>query len=97
MNEKMLELMEQRRDLLASVGAQREQVAIIGSNLRGALSLADRGARAVHFLRCHPSVIAGVVAALFLIRRRSLPAVAWAGWRVWKIYRNFISLPGKLP
>lgn len=94
MNEKMLELMERRGSLLASIAKQREQMTEIGSNLRTPLLLADRGLAIVHYLRYQPLLFA-VVAAFFMFRRRSVAGLVWGGLSVWKLYRDFTSLSAK--
>jgi YqjK-like protein len=89
MNEEMFELMQHRRRLLENISAQRGQLAeIIGSHCRSPLLLADKGIVAARFLHSHPLLIIGV-AAFFLIRRRSVPALVYGFWRIWKVYRNF--------
>lgn len=94
MNEKMFELIEHRRKLLARIASQRGQITEIGSNLRPPLAMADRGVAIAQFLRSHPLLFAGVV-VFFVIRRPSLASLVWVGGRVWKIYRDFTLLLAK--
>jgi hypothetical protein len=95
MNEKMIELMERRDKLLARVATQREELADIGTQLHGPLSLADKGVAVARFLRFHPLLIAGV-AALFLFRRRNVADLIWVGWSAWKVLRDLTSISAKL-
>jgi hypothetical protein len=96
MNEKLFELSQRRSELLARIAAQREQMAEIEAEWDAPLALADKGMAGVRFLRHHPLLVAGVM-TLFLIRRSSAAGLMWGAWRVWKGYRNFTSIPEKLP
>jgi hypothetical protein len=94
MNEKILELIENRRKLLARIASQREEMVEIGSQLRAPLQLVDRGLVVARFLRIYPvypMLFAGAT-AFFMIRRLRIFGLVW---RVWKFYRDFTSLPGK--
>lgn len=95
MNEKTFELMQSRGELLARIAAQREQMTEIGTHWRIPLSLADQGVAAVHFLRCHPLLVAGVE-AFFVIRRRGVAGLVRGVRRVWKGYRYFTFFSAKL-
>lgn len=95
MNKQMLEVMQRRGVLLARIAAQREQMAEIEADWRPPLALADQGVAVVRFLRCHPLLVAGVV-ALLAIRRRSVAGLVWGVWRAWKGYRDFTSNSAKL-
>jgi len=50
---------------------------------------------AVHFLRCHPLLVAGVE-AFFVIRRRGVAGLVRGVWQVWKGYRYFTFFSAKL-
>ena len=93
--EKMSLLMQRRGELLAGIATQREQMAEIGSELEGPLSLADEGLDAVRFLRRHPLLVSGAV-ILLVIRRRGMAGLVGGVWGVWKGYRYFTSLSAKL-
>jgi hypothetical protein len=95
MNEKMIELMERRDKLLARVAVQRDELADIGLQLHSPLSLVDKGVAVARFLRFHPLLVAGV-AALLVIRRRSVADLVWVGWSAWKVIRDLTSIPAKL-
>jgi YqjK-like protein len=94
MNDPMFELMQNRSKLLARIAAQREQMTEIEAEWRAPLALADRGVAVVRFLRCHPLLVAGVM-AIILIRRRSMAGLMWGVWRAWKGYRDFTSISAK--
>lgn len=95
MNENMLELMERREKILERISLQRGQLAQIGSEMRGHLWLADKGMAIARFLRFHPLLVAGM-AALFLVRRRTVADIVWVGWLVWKVIRDLTSISAKL-
>ena len=95
MNERLFELTQRRRELLARIAVQREQMTEIEAEWNAPLALADQGLAAVRFLRHHPVLVAGVM-GFIMIRRRSAAGLMWGVWRVWKGYRALASIPGKL-
>ena len=95
MNKQMHEVMQRRGELLASIAAQREQVAQIGTRWQTPLALADQGLAVVRFLRSRPVLVASVV-ALFVIRRRGVIGLMKSGWRMWKGYRFLTALSERL-
>jgi hypothetical protein len=95
MNEKKIELMERRNELLARISAQREQMTEIGMQLQSPLSLLDKGVAVARFLSFHPSLVAGA-AAFMLIRRRSMAGLVWVGWSAWKVFRDITTISVKL-
>ena len=94
MNEKLLGLTQRRGELLARIAEQREEMAEIGAEWNAPLALADQGVAAVRFLRHHPFMVAGAM-AFFVIRRHKMAGLMWGVWRVWKGYRDFISITAK--
>lgn len=94
MNKQMREVMRRRGELLASIAAQREQVAQIGTRWRAPLALADQGLAVVRFLRSRPVLVAGV-AALLIIRKRGVMGLARYGVLAWKGYRHFAAFSKK--
>lgn len=94
MNEKLFELTQRRGELLARISVQREQMTEIETEWSAPLALADQGLVAVRFLRRHPLLVAGTMAFL-VIRRHSMTGLMWGVWRVWKGYRDFVSIPDK--
>ena len=95
MNSQLSAVMQRRSELLARIALQREQLAEIGAHLQTPLALADRGVAAAHFLRSNPVLVAGVIAVLVISRRGVVGALSGA-WRLWKRYRHFTSIAGKL-
>lgn len=95
MIERMAELMQIRGELLARITVQRELMSEIEAEWRAPLALADQGVVVVRFLRRHPWLVGGVVAA-FVIRRRSVAGLSWGVWRLWKGFSDFTSITAKL-
>ena len=67
----------------------------IGTHWRTPLALADQGVAAVHFLRCYPLLVAGVM-AFSVIRHRGVAGLVSGAWLVWKGYRYFTLFSAKL-
>lgn len=95
MNRQMLEVMQRRRNLLAKIASQREQVAQIGARWEAPLAFADKCRAAVRFLRSRP-ILTASVAALLVVRRRGFIGLARSGWLAWKGYRYFTAFSAKL-
>jgi hypothetical protein len=95
MNEKMFELKQSRGELLARIAAQREQMTEIGMHWRTPLALADEGVAAVRFLRCHPLLVAGVVAFSVICHCGAAGLVSGV-WLVWEGYRYFTFFSARL-
>lgn len=95
MNKQMCKVMQRRGELLASIAAQREQVAQIGTRWQAPLALADQGLAVVRFLRSRPVLIAGVAALLMIRKGRVAMGLARYGMLAWKGYRYFAAFSGK--
>ena len=95
MNKQMREVMRRRGELLASIAAQREQVAQIGTRWQTPLALADQGLAAVRFLRSRPVLFAGVAALLMIRKRGVMMGLAKYGALAWKGYRYFAAFAEK--
>lgn len=95
MNKQMREVMRRRGELLASIAAQREQVAQIGTRWQAPLALADQGLAVVRFLRSRPVLIAGMAALLIIRKGGVVMGLARYGTLAWKGYRYFAALSEK--
>jgi hypothetical protein len=94
MNEKMLELVRRRSELLESIAVQREQLAEIGTRLQTPLALADLGLAALRFFRSRHFLVALAVA--IVTHRRGVFGIVKGVWRLWKGYRQLSnSLPSQ--
>jgi hypothetical protein len=96
MNDQIFTVMQRRSELLARIAMQRRQMAEIEPHLRAPLALADHGMAAMRFLRFHPLLVAGLIAVMLIRPRSSAAGLMWGVWRVWKGYREFISISDKL-
>lgn len=81
------DVMQRRRELLARIAAQREQVAELGARLQAPLAFADRGLAVARFLRSNPVLTAGVFGLAVFFRRRGILGAVQGAWRLWKKYR----------
>ncbi len=96
MNEKLIELAEQRAALVARAAAQRAELSQALSSWRGPLNVVDQGWAAVRYLGSNPMVLGGVAA--FLIALRPWRMVKWLppGWLLWRVARMAIGARGIL-
>ena len=96
MNEKLIELAEQRAALVARAAAQRAELSQTLSSWCGPLNVVDQGWAAVRYLGSNPMVLGGVAA--FLIALRPWRMVKWLppGWLLWRVARMAIGARGIL-
>jgi len=85
--DRLLELVRKRERLLAQCDAQRAALAGAVDGLQTPLSVADRVLDAARFLRRHPVVLGGVIAAAVVVERRGLWHWAQRGFVAWRTYR----------
>jgi hypothetical protein len=83
----LLELARRKERLIIRAGEQRAEVAAALRRWEKPVSVLDRGIAAVHFLKEHPLLAAGVFGAAMALGRRRL--LIWAGrgliaWRAWR-------------
>jgi hypothetical protein len=96
MNEKLIELAEQRAVLVAKAASQRTDLSQALSSWRGPLNSVDQGWSTVRYLRSNPMVLGGVAA--FLIALRPWRMVKWLppGWLLWRFVRMALGARGIL-
>jgi hypothetical protein len=95
MNSELSALMQRRSELLARIASQREQMSDVGARLQAPLAWADRGVAVARFMRSHPALVVGVIAAV-VIRRRGAAGLAGVAWRLWRVYRSFAAITSRL-
>lgn len=86
--EEIIELTRRKERLIATAAAQRAGLASAFRELRGPIAAVDRVAAATRFLRSHPVLVAVLVAALVVYRRRGVIGLATravAAWRMWRV------------
>ena len=72
MNKRLVELEDRRYQIVEKIAAQRVELAEIALRFKTPLSLLDRGAKAVRFVREHPAMAGGGVLAFVALRRHGL-------------------------
>jgi len=85
MNAELIRLAERKASLVARVGRQRAELAQALAPWNEPLAIVDKGLLAVHYLRRHPALLAGLIVFSAVLRPKG--AVKWfqRGWMVWKI------------
>jgi hypothetical protein len=96
MNEKLIELAEQRAALVAKAASQRTDLSQALSSWRRPLNFVDQGWATVRYLGSNPMVLGGVAA--FLIALRPWRMVKWLppGWLLWRFVRMALGARGIL-
>jgi hypothetical protein len=89
MNEKLRNLVERRKSLIAEAAAQRLLMAQNIEAWRSPLDLADRGLAAVSYIKSHPVWTAAASLGL-LSAMRSSRTGKWLqrGWIAWQVLRK---------
>ena len=85
MNAELIRLAERKASLVAKIGHQRTELAMAFAPWHGPLAVVDKGLLAVHYLKRHPALLAGLV--LFTMVLRPKVAFRWfqRGWLAWKM------------
>jgi hypothetical protein len=88
MNQKLAQLAELRRQLVAQAAAQRTALARNLEPWRPRLALVDQGVAVFRYIGRHPLLLGG--AALLLVAWRPRRAGKWLqrGWLVWQVGRR---------
>jgi hypothetical protein len=95
MSRRVSELRERRAELRAKAAGQRAQIVAFAERYRVALLIADKSWKVARFVYRQPSLV-GTVAVFLLVRRRGMKRALGAGWNIWKGYRVFKGVAGKL-
>lgn len=91
MKKRLADLACSRRGLLEKIESQRMEVAEISRHWQKPLALLDTGLMAVRFMRNHPALMVGGVAALLTLRRNGIAGLAQRGWRLLCIYPSILT------
>ncbi|NWF56777.1 MAG: YqjK-like family protein [Syntrophaceae bacterium] len=96
MNKKLIELAEQRAELMARVAEQRAELARVLSSWRGPLNVVDQGWAAIRYLRGNPIILGGMVAFLVALRPWRIGKWVPPGWLLWRLVRMALGPKGML-
>jgi len=96
MDATLIKVLQERERLLAQVGQQRAAIASSVAGLATPIALVDRIAGIGRYLRTHPVVVGGLVAAVVAMRTRSVLGVLTKGVGLWRILRQVRSLAHRL-
>ncbi len=88
MNQKLTQLAERRRRLVAQAAAQRTALAHNLEPWRARLALADKGVLVFRHIGRHPVLMVGAALLLLAWRPRSVGKWLQRGWVVWQIGRR---------
>lgn len=88
MNAQLIEIGRRRAALSTRAAVEREKINAALESLRTPAGLVDRGVEALKKLRANPLLLAGVVAALTLLRWRKMAKWAGRGWAAWRVYQG---------
>ena len=86
-SDRLIEIVRRKERLIARAEAQRGAIAVAFQQLRRPVGILDRGLEVARYLRAHPVLVAALVAALVVFRRRrliSLAGTALTAWRLWR-------------
>ncbi len=95
-DDRMSEVMRERKQLLARCDAQRAEIAALALQWEGPLRVADRVVAGVNYLRRHPVILGALVAALAIVQRRGWWGWVQRGFVLWRAYRAFRDSRSKL-
>ena len=92
MKQRLVALANRRLGLLEKIQAQRMEVAEISRLWQTPVAVLDAGIKAVRFVRSHPGLISGGLAALLSLRSMGIAGLAQKGWRLLFLYPAAISV-----
>ena len=86
----------ERERILACIVTQRTVVATSFAGLAVPIALVDRTLGAARYLRAHPVVLAALVAAVVVLRTRSVVGLLARGFGLWRIVRQLRTVTRRL-
>jgi len=86
-----------RKALLEKIDAQRAEMADISLLLQKPLAVADAGLKAVRYMRSHPALVAGCIAALLAWRRKGISGLMQEVRHFWYLLPSVVSLAIRSP
>src|SRR5262245_61681953 len=91
-----IELARRKERLIARAAAQREAIAGALHALEKPIEVIDRAVAAGRFLRAHPVLVAALVIALVVFRRRRIVGLVTRGLAAWRIWRSLSTWKGRV-
>ena len=91
------DIVHRKQALVARCDDQRHELAAAIDDLSGPIAVTDRALAVAYFLRAHPVLTGGAVAAVVALRqhrRVGLAAKALAAWRVWRVFSGWTGALG---
>lgn len=85
--DQLVEIARRKERLVARAESQRMAVAADFRALQRPIGIIDRGVEVARFLRGHPLLVAAIVTAFTIFRRRGLLSVAGRALSVWRLWR----------
>ncbi len=85
--DQLIEIARRKERLIARAEVQRMAVAASFRGLQGPIGIIDRGVDVARYLRGHLLLVAAIVAALAVTRRRGLFSIAGRALSVWRTWR----------
>lgn len=73
------------------------EVAGISQRWQKPLALVDAGVKAVRFMHNHPTLVAGGVAAFWVLRRKGVTGLVRERWNLLRLYPVIFSLATRFP
>jgi len=89
MNERLIALAERRALLVARAAEQRDALAEAAGPIRTACYVADQGIAVASYLKLHPLLLAGGVAAFVVLRPAFILRWLKRGFIAWRISLGF--------
>ncbi len=95
MSDALTKALLRRERILARIAQQRAGIELAFVGLAGPIALADRIVGAARALRAHPAVVAVLIAAIVVLRGRTLVSVMARGFGIWRLLRQAHALLGR--
>ena len=88
MSDALTETLLRRERILARVAQQRAGIGSAFVGLKGPIEVVDQVLRAGRVLRAHPATVTVLVAAIVVLRARTLVGMATRAYGIWQVLRR---------
>jgi len=86
--DRLIDIARRKERLIARAEAQRAAIRADFRQLQGPIAVVDRGLEIARFLLAHPLLIAAIVGAVTVFRRRGLLSLAGRALSAWRLWRS---------